>query len=108
MNKSKKTINNRSNQEQESKELVLTKLIFQTMCLGILVVDKNQENVLLYNESFIESWEIPVNILKQGRAEKIFQHMQTKAKTLLTLSPNVQQDVAYEIALHNETYLEQF
>ncbi|MGD0465185.1 MAG: EAL domain-containing protein [Gammaproteobacteria bacterium] len=113
MHKPKKNIDNRSIQAQLSssqlnKELALTKLIFQTMSLGILVVDKNQENVLLYNESFVESWELPLNILEQGSAVEVFKHMQIKANTSLTFSPNIQQEAASEIRLHNETYLEQY
>ena len=113
MHKPKKNIDNRSiqdqlNSSQLNKELALTKLIFQTMSLGILVVDKNQENVLLYNESFVESWELPLNILEQGSAVEVFKHMQTKANTSLTFSPNIQQEAASEIRLHNETYLEQY
>ena len=112
MHNSKENINSRSNQQELNlldKETSLTKLVFQTMCLGILVVDQKQENILLFNESFTKTWEIPADLLKRGKATEVFKYMQTKTTTPLVLSiEEPHNGLSHEIELLNKTCLEQY
>lgn len=93
-------MNNKPKLNQISKEILLTEIIFDSICLGIIVVDQNHENILLFNQSFLDLWKIPANLLENSKAATVFNYMQSKTNT------EVQHDLAYEIELNDGTYLE--
>lgn len=89
------------------KHLSLTKLIFESAPVGLLVVDNNNK-IILYNKAFVDFWEISsVALLVQENANELFKYMQTKATSLLNLSKFIDQIIVNEIEMKNGAYLEQ-
>ena len=73
------------------KNLSLTKSIFEFAPVGLLIVDQNNK-ILLYNQKFIEMWEISaVDLLNQNQATELFNYMQTKTTTQLEFFQPVKQ-----------------
>ena len=90
------------------KNLLLTKATFEVAPVGLLIVDQNNK-ILLYNQKFIEMWEISsVELLNKDQAMELFKYMQTKTTTPLEFSPAAKQILITEIAMNNGTCLEQF
>lgn len=83
--------------------------VINTVPIGILVVDENQE-ILIYNDKFVKLWDIPANILQGSQINKIFEVMQTKTNTPLQLLSSFSQadQIIYEIKLNSNVYLEQY
>ncbi|MGD0465674.1 MAG: EAL domain-containing protein [Gammaproteobacteria bacterium] len=89
------------------KNLSLTKATFEFAPVGLLVVDQNNK-ILLYNQKFIELWEISsVDLLNQDQATELFKYMQTKATATLEFTPPIKQVLISEVELKNGTCLEQ-
>ena len=88
------------------KNSLLTKAIFESAPVGMLVVDQNNK-VLIYNQKFIEIWGIAsVDILNQDATE-LFKYMQTKSATELIFMQPIKETIVHEIEMNNGTYLEQ-
>ena len=89
------------------KHVSLTKLIFESAPVGLLVVDNNNK-IILYNKAFVDFWEISsVALLVQEDANELFKYMQTKATSLLNFSKCIDQIIVNEIEMKNGAYLEQ-
>lgn len=104
--------NNTNNNELSNdctlfKELLLTKHIFHSSPLGMLIVDQKQEKILMYNNAFKKLWNIPEILLTNKELPPVLQHMQTMTSNNITLPINPENTFINDIQLNNDNYFEQ-
>lgn len=88
----------------------IIKHIFEAIELGILVTNQEQTKLLLYNQSFINMWEIPNHLIdSSGQLSELFNYLQTKLVTSQQISFNGEEpNKTLEIELKNGIFLEYY
>ena len=89
------------------KEFLLAKSIFHSSSVGMVIVDKDQEKILMYNNSFKTLWNIPNTLIEQKQFKPILQHMQAMTNNPLIMPINSEIFFTSDIHLNNNNYFEQ-
>ncbi len=77
--------------EELEKSLSILRSSLESTSNGILVID-NERNISIYNQKFLEMWNIPSNIIETRKSTHLLKYAENQVK-----SPNNFRDVAEEI-----------